>query len=88
MAVDNWLPRRLTNLSDRLVIKDGVVFIGLSALAMLLYTKGSVRILVVMYSINVFLTFSLSQYGMVRHWLKNREPGWKKNFPSAHSVWP
>jgi amino acid transporter len=80
MAVDNWLPRRLTNLSDRLVIKDGVIFIGLSALAMLLYTKGSVRILVVMYSINVFLTFSLSQYGMVRHWLKNREPGWKKKF--------
>ncbi len=80
MAVDNWLPRRLTNLSDRLVIKDGVLFIGLAALAMLLYTKASVRILVVMYSINVFLTFSLSQYGMVVHWLKKRGEGWKKGF--------
>jgi len=78
MAVDNWLPRRLTNLSDRLVIKDGVLFIGLSALAMLLYTKASVRILVVMYSINVFLTFSLSQYGMVLHWIKKRGDGWKR----------
>ena len=80
MAVDNWLPRRLTNLSDRLVIKDGVIFIGLSAMAMLLYTKASVRILVVMYSINVFLTFSLSQYGMVLHWFKKRGEGWKRGF--------
>lgn len=78
MAIDNWLPRRLTNLSDRLVIKDGVIFIGLAALAMLLYTKASVRILVVMYSINVFLTFSLTQYGMVVHWLKKRGDKWKR----------
>jgi hypothetical protein len=78
MAIDNWLPRRLTNLSDRLVIKDGVVFIGLAALAMLLYTKASVRILVVMYSINVFLTFSLTQYGMVVHWLKKRGDKWQR----------
>jgi amino acid permease len=78
MAIDNWLPRRLTNLSDRLVIKDGVIFIGLAALAMLLYTKASVRILVVMYSINVFLTFSLTQYGMVVHWLKKRGHKWKR----------
>ena len=78
MAIDNWLPRRLTNLSDRLVIKDGVLFIGLTALAMLLYTKASVRILIVMYSINVFLTFALTQYGMVLHWLKKRGDGWKR----------
>jgi amino acid transporter len=78
MAIDNWLPRRFTNLSDRLVIKDGVVVMGLAALAALFYTHGSVRILVVMYSINVFLTFSLSQLGMVVHWIKDRGDHWKK----------
>jgi amino acid transporter len=68
MALDNWLPRRFTNLSDRLVIKDGVLVIALAALGAILYTGGAVRILVVMYSINVFITFSLSQFGMMRHW--------------------
>ncbi len=78
MAVDHWLPRRFTNLSDRLVIKDGVLVLGLAALAMILYTGASVRILVVMYSINVFLTFTFSQFGVARHWFKSREPGWLK----------
>lgn len=74
MAIDNWLPRRFKNLSDRLVIKDGILMIGLAALAIIFYTRASVKILVVMYSINVFLTFSLSQFGMVRHWIKERAP--------------
>jgi amino acid transporter len=74
MAKDNWLPRRFKNLSDRLVIKDGIMVIGLAALAMLVYTHASVRILVVMYSINVFLTFSLSQFGMARHWIHSDDP--------------
>ncbi len=80
MAVDRWLPGRFKNLSDRLVIKDGILVMGLSALAVLLYSRGSVKILVVMYSINVFLTFSLSQLGMVKHWLKVKSLGWKRKF--------
>jgi hypothetical protein len=78
MAADNWLPRRFKNLSDRLVIKDGIFVIGLAALAIVLYTRASVSILVVMYSINVFVTFTLAQFGMVRHWVKTRAPHWKK----------
>ncbi len=80
MAVDRWLPTRFTNLSDRLVIKDGILVMGLAALAMLLYTGGSVKILVVMYSINVFLTFTLDQFGVARHWLRERGPGWVQKF--------
>lgn len=76
MAVDNWLPRRFKNLSDRLVIKDGILVIGFAALFMLVYTHASVRLLVVMYSINVFLTFSLSQFGLIKHWLENHDQGW------------
>jgi amino acid transporter len=71
MAVDHWLPHRFTNLSERLVMKDGIWVMGLASAAALIYTHGSVRLLVVMYSINVFLTFTFSQLGMVRHWFKN-----------------
>ena len=72
MGTDNWLPRRFTNLSDRLVIKDGILVMALAALAAVLYSGGSVHILVVMYSINVFITFSISQLGLLRHWLGHR----------------
>ena len=78
MAVDRWLPRRFMNLSERLVMKDGILVMGLSAIAMILYTHASVKILVVMYSINVFVTFTLSQFGMVRYWWANHGRGWVK----------
>jgi amino acid transporter len=73
MAVDSWVPHRFSHLSDHLVTQYGVWFMGLAALAFLLYTGGDVRLLVVMYSINVFLTFSLSQLGMCRHWWEVRK---------------
>ncbi|MFN0117986.1 MAG: APC family permease [Elusimicrobiota bacterium] len=76
MAIDNWLPRRFKNLSDRLVIRDGILMIGIAAFGALIYTGASVRILVVMYSINVFLTFTLSQLGMFLHWAKRTDPRW------------
>ncbi len=64
MAADSWFPRRFATLSDRLTTQNGILVMGVAALAALLYTKGDVRQLVVMYSINVFLTFSLSMLGM------------------------
>jgi amino acid transporter len=75
MAADHWMPHRFTNLSERLVMEDGVLVMGLLAIGIIIYTHASVRILVVMYSINVFLTFTFSQYGMVRHWLETKGPG-------------
>ena len=87
MAVDSWLPHRFASLSDRLTTKDGVILIGLAAIALLLGTGGSVDTLVVMYSINVFVTFSLSQLGMCRFWLQERKerPDWTRKF-SVHFV--
>jgi amino acid transporter len=73
MAVDSWVPHRFSHLSDHLVTQYGVWFMGLAALAFLFYTGGDVRLLVVMYSINVFLTFSLSQLAMCRHWWEVRQ---------------
>ena len=72
MALDRWLPARFATLSDRLVTQNGIFIMGLGALILLLATGGSVQFLVVLYSINVFITFVLSQLGMVRHWWQER----------------
>jgi amino acid transporter len=72
MALDRWLPTKFAMLSDRLVTQNGVLLMGGAALVTMLATGGSVRFLVVLYSINVFITFVLSQLGMVRHWWNER----------------
>ncbi len=72
MAIDSWVPHRFYQLSDRLVTKNGILLMGGAALAVLVYTGGAVNLLVVLYSINVFLTFTLSQLGMCVHWWQER----------------
>lgn len=72
MAIDSWVPHRFSHLSDNLVARYGIWFMGLASLAFLAYSHGDVRLLVVMYAINVFLTFSISQLGMCRHWWEVR----------------
>ncbi len=72
MAVDSFFPHRFAALSEQLSMHNGVLLMGGAALAMLFYTKGNIHILVVMYSINVFLTFTLSQLGMWRFWWPRR----------------
>ena len=78
MAIDSWMPHRFSQLSDRLVTQDGILLMGLAGLAALIYTHGNVAIIVVMYSINVFITFSLSLLGMSKHFIQDRakEPKW------------
>ncbi len=87
MAIDSWLPRRLAMLSERLTIQNGVLLIGGAGAAALAYTRGHVDVLVVMYSIDVFATFSLSETGMVRFWIQHRrdEPKWKRHL-SIHAT--
>lgn len=83
MAVDSWFPHRFSSLSEQLTMHNGVLVMGISALFLLFFTRGSVSTLVVMYSINVFATFSLSEFGMSRFYIKNRhtEQKWKKHLP-------
>ncbi|HVE83627.1 MAG TPA: APC family permease [Myxococcales bacterium] len=87
MAVDSFLPHRFAQLSDRLTMQNGVLLMGTASLLALLYTGGNVTHLVIMYSINVFVTFSLSQAGMIRFWLrqKQRQPLWRRKL-SIHVV--
>jgi len=69
MALDRWFPTRFAMLSDRLVTQKGILLMGGAALVLMVLSRGSVELLIVLYSINVFVTFVLSQLGMVRHWL-------------------
>jgi amino acid transporter len=85
MAVDSWLPHRFASFSERLTMRNGILMIGTAALGVLWYTHGSTSAIVVMYSINVFLTFSLSEFGMSHFFIKNhkKEAKWKRHL-SVH----
>ncbi len=78
MAHDSWLPRSFSMLSDRLVSQNGILIMGIAAYFVIWMSKASVAFLVVLYSINVFITFSLSQFGMVKHWfqVRNEDKRW------------
>lgn len=71
MAADSWVPSQFKYLSSRLVTQNGIVLMGLAALLILLWTRGAVRIIIIMYSINVFLTFSMTLLGLSCYWIKN-----------------
>lgn len=81
MAADYWVPRHFRDLSARLVRQNGVIVMGIASLLILLWTRGHVAVLVVLYSINVFLTFSLSLLGLCTYWWRHRsEPRWIVRF--------
>ncbi len=83
MAVDSWMPHRFSALSERLSMQNGVLIMGGTSVAALIYTHGDVSKLVVMYSINVFVTFSLSNFGMSLFWIRHRKEhaDWYKHLP-------
>ena len=72
MAIDSLLPHRFSALSDRFTTSNGLVLMAVTSLGALFYTGGDVGVLVLMYSINVFVTFSLAQLGMVFYWARHR----------------
>ena len=72
MASDRWVPRQFRQLSNRMVTQNGVLLMGIAALLIVLATHGRVSLLVVLYSINVFITFTLTLFGLSRHWWQQR----------------
>ncbi len=83
MAIDGWVPRRYRGLSNRLVVQNGIVLFGILAVLVLIWTHGSIKKLVVLYSMNVFITFSLSLFGLSVYWWRRRkrEPKWLVRLP-------
>ncbi len=80
MAIDKWFPSQFAMLSDRLVMQNGVILMGVAVFITMIFTAGSVKLLIILYSINVFITFALSLFGVVKHWWKtrNENKNWKR----------
>ncbi|MDD5427747.1 MAG: APC family permease [Candidatus Omnitrophica bacterium] len=80
MAQDRWFPLQFSLLSERFVTQNGILLMGGAALVLITLSRGSVKFLVVLYAINVFITFCLSQLGMVRHWwnVRGKASRWLK----------
>ncbi|MEK6652141.1 MAG: APC family permease [Nitrospirota bacterium] len=79
MADDRYLPRQLSNRGDKLVFSNGILILSfLSSLLVILF-RGDTHSLIPLYAVGVFTAFTLSQVGMVRHWLKGKGKGWLKS---------
>jgi amino acid transporter len=78
IAGDGYLPRQLTNRGDRLVFSNGILVLAGSAGLLIIAFGGVTTALIPLYAVGVFLSFTLSQSGMVRHHLNEREPGWQR----------
>ena len=78
LARDRFFPRQFTNLGDRLVFSNGIVVLTAISMALSWVYNASVDSLIHLYVIGVFTAFTLSQAGMVRYWLRSREPGWRR----------
>ncbi|MBI3543600.1 MAG: APC family permease [Deltaproteobacteria bacterium] len=76
LAKDRYLPRQLMTQGDRLVFSNGVLALGLLASLLIVMFKASTHALIPLYAVGVFLSFTLSQAGMVRHWYLEKESGW------------
>lgn len=75
-AGDGFLPRQFTQLGERLVFQNGIVVLGSISALLIVMFRGTVDALIPLYAIGVFLSFTLSQTGMVKRWLTLRSPGW------------
>ena len=67
MGIDHWVPKMFVNISSRLVKQNGVLLFGAGALMLLFVTDGKVNILVIIYSISVFLAFTVSIFGLLKY---------------------
>ncbi|MBA3304020.1 MAG: APC family permease [Acidimicrobiia bacterium] len=79
LAKDGYLPRQLYNRGDRLVYSNGVLVLAAAAAVLVIAFGGRTTALIPLYAVGVFTGFTLSQAGMVRHHLRHREPGWRRN---------
>ncbi len=77
LAKDRFAPRQLANLGDRLVFSNGVILLALAASVLIIIFQGDVHNLIPLYMVGVFVSFTLSQAGMVVHWMRLREPGFR-----------
>ena len=79
LARDNFLPRQLANIGDRLSYSNGIILLSVAAIALVIIFHGIVNNLLDLYAIGVFTSFTLAQIGMCLRWLRTREQGWQSS---------
>ena len=77
LGKDHFLPHQLANRGDRLVFSNGIIFLGLVSALLIVIFQGDTHAIIPLYAVGVFMSFTLSQFGMVRHWHDHPEPGWR-----------
>ena len=77
LARDRFLPRQFSFRGDRLAYSNGILLLAAAAAVLLAFFGGEVTNLIPLYAFGVFVSFTLSQSGMVRHWLRTKESGWR-----------
>jgi amino acid transporter len=77
LAEDGFFPRQFSFRGDRLAFSMGIVLLGLVAASLVVVAGGRTHALIPLYAVGVFIDFTISQAGMIRHWLRTRERGWR-----------
>jgi amino acid transporter len=78
LAEDGFMPRQFSFRGDRLAFSWGIVVLGVVAATLVAAFRGETHLLIPLYAIGVFIDFTISQSGMVKHWLTTREPGFRR----------
>lgn len=74
---DGYMPSQFSYRGDRLAFSRGIIALGLVACAILVLFRGDTHAIIPLYAVGVFIDFTISQAGMVRHWIRVRDPGWR-----------
>jgi len=77
LARDGFMPRQMATFGDRLVFSNGIVILGIIACFLFVLFHGDTHALIPLYAVGVFISFTLSQAGMVRRWLTKKGPHWQ-----------
>lgn len=78
LARDEFLPRQFAFRGDRLAFSTGIVVLSSISVGLLIFFRADTHALIPLYAVGVFIAFTLSQTGMVKHWQRLREPGWRR----------
>ncbi len=79
MAMDGYMPRQLSNRGDKLVFSNGILLLSLFSAVLIIGFGGETHALIPLYAVGVFLAFTLSQIGMVKHWIDKKGDHWQKS---------
>jgi amino acid transporter len=78
LANDGFMPRQFALRGDRLAFSYGIIVLASLAAALIVVFHGETHLLIPLYAVGVFMDFTIAQAGMIRHWLRERSPGWRR----------